>query len=734
MNWFLNLKIKIKLLAAFILLALITGVAGFVSYFMLNNLSGIENKLYHEGFISMQDLGYANASILTIRGDMRNLLESLTQQDMNQYIQSVKAESATVDSLITNYNSSGLSDEDKAALDMFRRAWNQYKTFRDQTINLALSEKLEEARTILNGDARKSLSDVRKSLHELIDSSAKSAEGFDKQAGIEFVEAKFISIALSIFSFVIALVLGLFISSKINKPLKNLESSARRMVNGELNVHVDVSTKDEIGSLADSFNKMVQKISQQFENINELPAPVMMIDTDFNVTYMNKAATDVVGKDLNSVLGTKCYDQFKTIQCKTENCATHKAMLTRKFQSSQNVARPQGKDIPIYYAAKPNFDKQGNVIGGIEFITNITEAKEQEKYLEEHTRQLLVEMEKFSQGDLTVQLQEVNRDDVIGRLYSGFNSLVRNIRETILTTSEAVQATASASSEISASAEQMAAGSQEQSAQTSEVAAAVEQMATTILQTTRNATTAAELSKKAGLSASNGGEVVKQTVEGMNRIAKVVSNASDIVKELGNSSSQIGEIVQVINDIADQTNLLALNAAIEAARAGEQGRGFAVVADEVRKLAERTTKATKEIAAMIKHIQDNTGNAVESMEAGTKEVESGRELAGKAITALDEIIGSTNKTIDVINQVAAASEEQSSAAEQISRSVEGISSVTNESASGIQQIAKASEDLSNLTTNLQNLVSKFNTGSDNYTSHVRRNKSFVKKAGDKLLS
>ena len=129
-----------------------------------------------------------------------------------------------------------------------------------------------------------------------------------------------------------------------------------------------------------------------------------------------------------------------------------------------------------------------------------------------------------------------------------------------------------------------------------------------------------EYSKKAGSTTINGGEVVKLTVEGMNRIAKVVGDASSVVKELGNSSNQIGEIIQVINDIADQTNLLALNAAIEAARAGEQDRGFAVVADEVRKLAERTTKATQEIASMIKQIQQDTGNAVESIESGNQEV------------------------------------------------------------------------------------------------------------------
>ncbi|MEW6653432.1 MAG: methyl-accepting chemotaxis protein, partial [Bacteroidota bacterium] len=214
-----------------------------------------------------------------------------------------------------------------------------------------------------------------------------------------------------------------------------------------------------------------------------------------------------------------------------------------------------------------------------------------------------------------------------------------------------------------------------------------------------------------------GGKVVGQTIEGMNRIAVVVKQSADTVQQLGKSSDQIGEIVQVIDDIADQTNLLALNAAIEAARAGEQGRGFAVVADEVRKLAERTTKATKEIANMIKQIQKDTSEAVISMTSGTVEVEKGKELADEAGKSLSQIISGAEQVVDIVTQVAAASEEQSSAAEQISKNLESINHVTNESATGIQQIARASEDLNRLTLNLQELISRFKiSSSSNYDS------------------
>ncbi len=315
----------------------------------------------------------------------------------------------------------------------------------------------------------------------------------------------------------------------------------------------------------------------------------------------------------------------------------------------------------------------------------------------------------IANADLNSRFNSTRKDE-IGGLQKAFDGFVDQIKNTLVQVSESSAAVASASTEISSSTEQLAAGAQEQSSQSAEVAGAVEEMTKTIIENSRNASDTADTTKRAKATAEKGGNVVRQTVEGIKDIAKVVNKSADTVKALGRSSDQIGEIISVIDDIADQTNLLALNAAIEAARAGEQGRGFAVVADEVRKLAERTTKATKEIASMIKQIQTDTKDAVFSMDEGTKKVNDGILLADQAGESLKEIMEISQLVTDKVAQIAAASEQQSSASEQISKNVEAISSVTQESASGTQQIARTAEDLNRLTENLQELLNKFNLG------------------------
>jgi methyl-accepting chemotaxis protein len=310
------------------------------------------------------------------------------------------------------------------------------------------------------------------------------------------------------------------------------------------------------------------------------------------------------------------------------------------------------------------------------------------------------------EGDLTKRL-EFSGHDEIGEAGSAFDQFMEKLQGIMRQVAANTHQLASAISQISESATLTAQRSETQQNQTSQVADAMKQMSLTVLQVSENSSLAAEASRKAAETAREGGTIVEDTLNKMRTIATSVQGTAKKMAELGKSSDQIGHIARVIDDIADQTNLLALNAAIEAARAGEQGRGFAVVADEVRKLAERTTTATKEIAQMINTIQEETKMAVAAMEAGTKQVEEGLESTSRAGDSLRQIIHMSEEVGEMITHIATAATEQSNATEEVNNNLNEIAAITRESAQGAQQSATACGDLTNLASELQGIVSKF---------------------------
>ena len=321
-------------------------------------------------------------------------------------------------------------------------------------------------------------------------------------------------------------------------------------------------------------------------------------------------------------------------------------------------------------------------------------------------------MSQVAAGHITEDLK-VDSGGEIGVLIQSFNSLMNHLRDMINNLSSAAEMISRSTTQIADAAEQVATGSEEQSTQTDRVAASVEEMSATILDVAKNSTSASEAAAEATRVAKDGGSIVSETVEGMGRIATSVRTSAKTIEALGESSHQIGEIIAVINDIADQTNLLALNAAIEAARAGEQGRGFAVVADEVRKLAERTTRATKEIEVMIKNIQTETEGAVLAMAEGTEEVENGLQLSEKAGNALNEIVAVIENVNQLIARIATAAEEQSAAAEEISYNVESVATVTRQTSAMARRSSESTIDLTTLANSLKMIVDEFKVNGKN---------------------
>jgi methyl-accepting chemotaxis protein len=318
-------------------------------------------------------------------------------------------------------------------------------------------------------------------------------------------------------------------------------------------------------------------------------------------------------------------------------------------------------------------------------------------------------LDQAANGDLTGEIESTSQDE-IGSLVTSLNRTIRTLRELLMTVSRDAGQLAAASEQISSSASSTSASTHRQSEQTTQVATAMHEMSASVTEVSEHSRAAAEAARQACETARNGGAVVNETLSAMQSISNTTATVAAKIEALGKSSEHIGAIASVIDEIADQTNLLALNAAIEAARAGEQGRGFAVVADEVRKLAERTAAATKQIAGMIEGIQRESHEAVVFMQQGTREVEIGVSRTVSSGQALDQIIEMATRVGDMVTHIATAAAEQSATAAEINRSIDSISQTTIETSNNASESAKACAGISEMAQSMQNATSFFRFG------------------------
>lgn len=320
--------------------------------------------------------------------------------------------------------------------------------------------------------------------------------------------------------------------------------------------------------------------------------------------------------------------------------------------------------------------------------------------------EMVKDVAKVGQGDLTVRCTYTGQDEV-GLLGAGINNMASQIGLLISEVSRSVNDVHGASSTLLKNANDIENGSSQQSVAASATAAAVEELAVSINQVMEHARNTESLSTRTSNLSTEGTQVVNTASNEMSLIAGLVVQSSEAINALGQKSKDISGIVTVIKDIAEQTNLLALNAAIEAARAGEQGRGFAVVADEVRKLAERTSKATTEISEMIIVIQNDMGAAVTGMQAGNQQVDKGVESATRAASALSSINEAANETLNNISDIVSAMREQSAASQEIAKNVEKIAGMADTNSNIVKSTGASANQLEVLASNLRVVVDRF---------------------------
>jgi methyl-accepting chemotaxis protein len=486
----------------------------------------------------------------------------------------------------------------------------------------------------------------------------------DEEAAQRSIAAsKMLSLVFGIIGISAGALLAFFIARGIANPIGLMVTAARRIAEGDLADKVEVSSRDEIGQLADTFNSMT-------ENLNAMADSALAIaDGDLTVSVTPRSEKDALGNAFARMVGN-LQNVVSQIITTSEQVRTASSDVSTTAQQSSAGAQQQQK--------------------GVEQISSQT-------------------------GEVSSQMEEVSSQ--IEEMASGIE-----------------QASATVDSQVEF---------------VDRVSTTMEEMAASVQSVAENAGKAQEQGGNAVNEAQKGREAVEAATNGMQEISSTIDGLATVINSLGQRSSQIGEIVNTITGIASQTNLLALNAAIEAARAGEHGRGFAVVADEVRKLAERTAQATEEIETLVKGIQDESQNAVRSTEEGIEKVKQGGELTANVGTVLESVVGSIQDTSEAIQGILASADEQSKAAqdvtgavtelsgmskqiakgmaeqskgaqqisqavaqtakamEETAASVEEISGITNQVAAGAQEMASSAEELSAQSDGMQELMSQF---------------------------
>ncbi|ANA39589.1 methyl-accepting chemotaxis protein [Geobacter anodireducens] len=442
-------------------------------------------------------------------------------------------------------------------------------------------------------------------------------------------------------------------------------------------------------------------------------ATIFMGDKRVSTNVLKADGSRAVGTALQGPAHDAIFKEGKPYRGKAE------ILGTPYFTAYDPIKDASGKTIGVLYVGvkesefMSSFNRLAWIVGGLVFIFIALSAALIKILVTRSLARLEQAVEVLAQaagGNLGVRLQKGGGKDEIDLLTGSVNTMLEGMGATLVHVIAASNQVAAAAGQLQGVAIQIATGAEEVASQAGTVATASEEMAATSLEIAHNCALAAGSAGKANGSADSGASVVMATVEAMDAIYGQVRDVAQSVANLGTRSDQIGEIVGTIEDIADQTNLLALNAAIEAARAGEQGRGFAVVADEVRALAERTTRATKEISQMIKSIQQETSAAVSSMNHGVTIVQDSTQKAGESGAVLAEIKAQIDSVAQQVSQIATAAEQQTATTTEISNNIHAITQVVGETAREAQESAEAANRLRALSEELKQMVGHFRMG------------------------
>lgn len=666
-----NLKFVRKIQIGFLLIAVVSTFIAISNLYTTSKFEDTKANIFSEYLEPMLEVKEMYTGFQKMQFTLIQLSIPEFAEDLSNNVNVYRTYSAEFDSSLSALSKYNFDNEIVLKeLQNIGEIWQNYKNVvADGIISASASQMYDMAAIVAATSGKEVGNQLVSSFDRIIDELDNKSASLNNDMAAQISSSRliiFIGMSLGLLVFLVSV---LYLAPTITKPINELKESVKQFSYGNFNTKLNLGRKDEFGELTDMMALMQTKQLEKIEAVKSV--------AEGKLDHVSQASD----QDELAIAINKQVDILQNLLMEADMLVEANKVGNLTLRGDLN---------------KFNGDWKKFIIGINSILDSMITPIQEATYV----------LTEIANGSLKTKMQKDYKGDY-KQIKDNINKVVDSLNYILLKVITNSEELNNITGSIYEKTSDLVGGAEKQKSQTYEIASAIEEMTTTIHDNSKSAITTSDLAEKAGDKAKEGGRVVLQTIEGIQRIADVVSKSEKTIQELAKNTNEIGEIIKVINEIADQTNLLALNAAIEAARAGEQGRGFAVVADEVRKLAERTTNATEEIAGMLNRIQKDTSDAVVVINEGSNEVENGKKLAFEANNALEEIIKGADEVSMTIKHLAAANEEQSTTSTTISQNIESIGRVTEDFSLYINQIRDSVGKLSDSSTELNVHLKKF---------------------------